>query len=97
MKRWPIALALLCAAPASAQSMSVVCDHTAPRARLPAEAFNIDLAGKTVQGRHATVPASVTDQIVEWQSGQTLYTLDRRNNMLIRVVLGEYATAWRCR
>jgi len=97
MRRRAIALLLAVAAPASAQSTSIVCEPTAPRSPLPAEAFTVDLAGQTVETRDAKVPASVTDEIVEWQSGSTLYTLDRRNNMLIRVVLGEYATTWRCR
>jgi hypothetical protein len=83
--------------PSAAQSTSLVCDHTALRAPLPAEAFNIDLAGRTVQGRDTKVPASVSGELIEWRSNSTLYTLDRRSNVLIRVVLGEYATVWRCR
>lgn len=97
MNRWLVTLFLLCAAPAQAQSASIVCDPTAVRSPLPPEAFNVDLAAQTVESRTGKVPASVTDEIVEWQSGSTLYTLDRRNNMLIRVVLGEYAQVWKCR
>ena len=97
MRRWAIGLLLAGAMPASAQSMSVVCDPTAQRSPLPAEAFTIDFASLTVDSRRGKVPASVSDELIEWQSGSTLYTLDRRNNMLIRVVLGEYATVWRCR
>ena len=98
MRRLPLLILLICAAPAAAQSTaSILCEHTAIRAPLPPEAFQIDLAGLTVALGGARVPARVTDQTIDWRSGSTLYTFDRTNNMLIRVVLGEYATAWRCR
>jgi hypothetical protein len=101
MRRLALPVLLICAAPAAAQSTTaILCEHTALRAPLPAEAFNVDLAGATVERRDAQaaarVPARVSEQSIEWQSGSTLYTLDRASSMLIRVVLGEYATAWRC-
>ena len=101
MRRLALLFLLIFAPPAAAQSSAILCEHTAIRAPLPAESFAVDLAGLTVERRGAQaaarVPARVSEQSIEWQSGSTLYTLDRANSMLIRVVLGEYATAWRCR
>ena len=100
MRRLALSVLLTCAAPAAAQStLNLLCEHTAIAAPLPAEAFHLDLFALTVETRGAQaarVPARVSDQSIEWQSGSTLYTLDRSTSMLTRVVLGEYATAWRC-